>query len=94
MLAEGRYRFGALANQLTDNPWVSGWWRYRIPGRGEIDWTEFVASLNAVGYDGVLSIEHEDPELEGTEDKVKQGLAIGLAHLQECRAEASSPQPA
>ena len=33
-------------------------------------------------------------ELEGTEAKVKQGLAIGLAHLQECRAEASSPQPA
>jgi sugar phosphate isomerase/epimerase len=38
----------------------SGWWRYRIPGRGEINWTAYVSALKEIGYDYVLSIEHED----------------------------------
>lgn len=38
----------------------AGWWRYVIPGFGEIKWGEYVAQLRAAGYDGVLSIEHED----------------------------------
>jgi len=38
-----------------------GWWRYRIPGRGGIDWKAYVTALKEVGYDSVLSIEHEDP---------------------------------
>lgn len=37
-----------------------GWWRYVIPGFGNIDWGEFVCHLRQAGYDGVLSIEHED----------------------------------
>ncbi len=38
----------------------SGWWRYVIPGYGVIDWGRFIGALRRVGYDGVLSIEHED----------------------------------
>jgi len=57
------------------------WWRYRIPGLGEIDWTRFVSTLVEVGYDGVLSIEHEDPVWEGEEEKVKKGLILGKRHL-------------
>ncbi|MGQ9514218.1 MAG: sugar phosphate isomerase/epimerase family protein [Thermoproteota archaeon] len=38
-----------------------GWWRYRIPGRGGINWNAYVTALKEVGYDSVLSIEHEDP---------------------------------
>jgi len=37
-----------------------GWWRYVIPGFGRISWGEYVGALRSVGYDGVLSIEHED----------------------------------
>ncbi|MDO8586793.1 MAG: sugar phosphate isomerase/epimerase [Armatimonadota bacterium] len=37
-----------------------GWWRYVIPGFGRVRWGEFIATLKAIGYDGVLSIEHED----------------------------------
>ncbi len=37
-----------------------GWWRYRIPGRGEINWNAYVTALKENGYDYVLSIEHED----------------------------------
>lgn len=37
-----------------------GWWRYVIPGFGNINWGEYVSHLRGIGYDGVLSIEHED----------------------------------
>jgi len=37
-----------------------GWWRYVIPGFGNINWGEFVSHLRMNGYDGVLSIENED----------------------------------
>jgi len=38
-----------------------GWWRYRIPGWGRINWTAYLTALKEVGYNYVLSIEHEDP---------------------------------
>ena len=45
-----------------------GWWRYVLPGYGRIRWGEFIRLLRQVGYDDVLSIEHEDaafPAQEG-----------------------------
>ncbi len=38
-----------------------GWWRYRIPGWGSLDWSAYLTALKEVKYDSVLSIEHEDP---------------------------------
>lgn len=38
----------------------SGWWRYRLPGNGELDWPAIVAALRAIGYDRTISIEQED----------------------------------
>ena len=37
-----------------------GWWRYVIPGLGDIAWGPFVGALRRIGYNNVLSIEHED----------------------------------
>lgn len=37
-----------------------GWWRYVIPGLGMVRWGEYIAALRKNGYNGVLSIEHED----------------------------------
>lgn len=37
-----------------------GWWRYTLPGYGRIRWGEFISTLRLAGYDGVLSVEHED----------------------------------
>ena len=39
----------------------SGWWRYRIPGWGNINWRAYLTALKESNYDYVLSIEHEDP---------------------------------
>jgi sugar phosphate isomerase/epimerase len=50
-------------------------WSYITLGRGHGEpwWREFVAALEAAGYDDVLSIEHEDPAqspVEGVEESV------------------------
>ena len=81
LLPDGVYRYGPFGRQIEPIPWQSGWWRYRIPGLGRIDWRSFVNVLQEAGYDHVLSIEHEDPIWEGSEEKVKHGLALGLKHL-------------
>ena len=57
-----------------------GWWRFRIPGLGDIDWKRFISALQDQGYDYVLSIEHEDPVYHGVEG-FREGLIIGLRHL-------------
>ncbi|RJS88000.1 sugar phosphate isomerase/epimerase [Candidatus Bathyarchaeota archaeon] len=54
-----------------------GWWRYRIPGWGDLDWTAYITALKEVGYDFVLSIEHEDPFFSPEE-----GFLRGKEYLQ------------
>ena len=56
------------------------WWRFRIPGLGDIDWKRFISALQDVGYDYVLSIEHEDPVYHGKEGYTN-GLILGRRHL-------------
>jgi sugar phosphate isomerase/epimerase len=38
-----------------------GWWRYRIPGQGLIDWPKFITALLQAGFQGGVGVEHEDP---------------------------------
>lgn len=54
----------------------SGWWRYVIPGYGVIDWGRYIGTLRRIGYDGVLSIEHEDAAFP-----VEAGFLRGKAYL-------------
>ncbi|GLW09237.1 hypothetical protein Misp01_43660 [Microtetraspora sp. NBRC 13810] len=55
-----------------------GWYRFRVPGRGLVDWTGLVDALHEGGYEGVVSVEHEDPVWSGTPERVRAGL--GIAH--------------
>ena len=72
-----RNRFGWPGRAVArDDPWDVGWWRYRVPGRGQVDWSRLVDALYQGGFDGVLSVEHEDPVWGGTEEKVEIGLRI------------------
>ena len=57
-----RNRFGWPGRAVQrDDPWDVGWWRYRVPGRGQVDWNRLIDVLYEGGFDGVLSVEHEDP---------------------------------
>jgi sugar phosphate isomerase/epimerase len=40
----------------------AGWWRYCLPGRGLLDWPRFLRHARQLGFDGTLSIEHEDAD--------------------------------
>jgi len=53
-----------------------GWQIPRLPGLGEIDWGRFIAALYRVGYQGAISIEHEDRSFEGDPDLVKRGFLL------------------
>jgi sugar phosphate isomerase/epimerase len=48
---------------------------------GEVDWRRLIDTMYEYGFDGVLSVEHEDPLWGGTPDKVKQGLDIAHRNL-------------
>ncbi|WP_405147801.1 hypothetical protein OG589_08945 [Sphaerisporangium sp. NBC_01403] len=49
-----------------------------LPGLGQVDWARLVDVLYEGGYDGVISVEHEDPVWSGDTARVRAGL--GIAH--------------
>jgi len=57
----------------------AGWWRFVIPGLGQIDWPALFKQLKLVGYTGDMAVEHEDNVYLG--DRWNEGLAIGLRTL-------------
>ena len=67
--ADGLYRHGTFSAGM-------GWQVPRLPGLGQVDWPRFVAALYAVGYDHVLSVEHEDRGFEATQELVERGFVI------------------
>jgi sugar phosphate isomerase/epimerase len=74
---DGLNRFGFYGRAVDrTNPWDTGWWRYRIPGLGAVEWGALVDALYESGFDGFISVEHEDPVWSGTPGKVQQGLVI------------------
>jgi sugar phosphate isomerase/epimerase len=75
-----RYGFFGKAADRKD-PWDNGWWRYRVPGRGQVNWGAVVDALYENGFTGTLSVEHEDPVWGGDEVRVKQGLEIAYRTL-------------
>jgi sugar phosphate isomerase/epimerase len=66
---DGLYRHGTFSSGI-------GWQVPRLPGLGEVRWDRFLAALYAVGYDHVVSIEHEDRRFEGDEELVKRGFLL------------------
>jgi sugar phosphate isomerase/epimerase len=66
---DGLYRHGALSAGI-------GWQVPRLPGLGEVDWSRFCAALYAAGFDGTLSVEHEDRSFEGDVELVQRGFLI------------------
>ena len=80
---EQRNRFGFFGRTSTreSDPWDMGWWRYRIPSLGDVDFRRYVDTLYEGGFDGVLSVEHEDPVWGGSPERVEQGLVIAHGHL-------------
>ncbi|WP_314225287.1 sugar phosphate isomerase/epimerase family protein [Streptomyces zaehneri] len=75
---QDRQRWGHFgpARDRSGSPWDMGWWRYRVPGLGQVDWRSVIDRLYEHGFTGTLSVEHEDPVWGGTPEKVVRGLDI------------------
>lgn len=64
-------RDGVLSTGSWTNPRRAA--RYRVPGWGQVPWRRVITALLELGYDGVLSFEHEDPvmsERDGAEKAI------------------------
>lgn len=57
------------------------WWRYTIPGEGIADWAKICAQLDAIGYDGFISVELEDFRYHRTWAAESEGLIRAQRHL-------------
>jgi sugar phosphate isomerase/epimerase len=77
LFSDRRNRYGTYGKAVErDDPWDVGWWRYRVPGLGQVDWVRLIDAMYEGGFDGVLSVEHEDPVWGGSEERVEAGLEV------------------
>ena len=90
ILPEEQYRYGVFGQQINaPGDWPGGWWRYRIPGFGQVDWKQVYNALYEIEYAGAMVIEHEDPVFGGDRSesglglgpRTEMGLRLGLAYL-------------
>jgi sugar phosphate isomerase/epimerase len=74
---------------------ADGWWRFRSPGWGVINWPELIKTLRENGYDGAMILEPEDPYLGWEFDKdgktkdvelAKKGILMGAQYLRHALA--------
>ena len=55
---------------------AGGWWRYRLPGLGQVDWRRLLDRARELGFVGTLAIDHADPTYRAGLDDLKSGLAL------------------
>jgi sugar phosphate isomerase/epimerase len=82
LFEDRRNRYGWPGKAVArPDPWDVGWWRYRVPGRGQLNWNRIVDTLYTGGFDGAVAVEHEDPVWGGTQAKIMQGLEVAAQTL-------------
>lgn len=83
IMPEEVYEFGTEqpATFAKGHGFGSTFWRYTIPGHGQMRWTRGFQILEEHGYGGSVCIELEDERFNGSEDGEKAGLRAGAAFL-------------
>jgi sugar phosphate isomerase/epimerase len=82
MLAEERYASGVITPTFgIKYSYSGGFWRYTIPGHGEIRWDRVAEGLDRAGYAGAICIELEDHHFKGSLEKEQLGIQRAYEHL-------------
>jgi len=69
-------------NLLRDVGIFCDYWQVdRLLGLGDVDWRRYLAALYEIGYNGVISIEHEDRNWESSVEKKKEALLFSKKYL-------------
>lgn len=67
---------GILANPLTFHT-------PKLPGRGDIDWAAYFATLKEIGWQGPVVVEVEDKDFEGSLESRKESLRVARKFLRQ-----------
>lgn len=83
LLPEAAYEYGIYQPAVFGTPhgWGEQVWRYTIPGHGFARWTEIMGILQANRFEGIVSIELEDENFNGTEEGEKAGFLYSRDYL-------------
>jgi sugar phosphate isomerase/epimerase len=86
MLADDLYEYGweQPATFKANPPFGASAWRYTIPGQGMTPWSEVLRILNENSYNGLVCIELEDLNYNGTDDGEKNGFITSAQFLSSC----------
>ena len=77
-----RTRYGIFGKTVERTaPEDVGWWRYRVPGLGQLDWNRLIDVLYEGSFNGTVAVEHEDPIWSGSPERLQQGLQIAVRTL-------------
>jgi sugar phosphate isomerase/epimerase len=81
--SEAVYEFGLYQPGIFTRPHGFGEfvWRYTLPGSGCARWSEIFRILQSSGYQGIVSIELEDENFNGSEAGEKAALLHSLDFL-------------
>ena len=88
-LKDTEIKYHVLSKVGVNPPKAASWWRYRIPGQGQIDWPKFFTVLMDKGYQGAMNIEHEDEEYRpgynggDINEGYQVGFRMGLRYLKQ-----------
>jgi len=76
ILGDELYEFGTLQAGTSGKPIGFGGysWRYCIPGHGGVRWGKVLEMLKDAKYQGMVSIELEDKDFNGSEEGEKRGI--------------------
>jgi sugar phosphate isomerase/epimerase len=57
------------------------WWRYRLPGKGQVDWTQLIEALKLYDFNGPFSIHLDDEYVVADWQSLEDALDLSLKHL-------------
>ncbi|MGQ9648627.1 MAG: sugar phosphate isomerase/epimerase family protein [Phycisphaerae bacterium] len=84
IMTDNVYEIGLYQQSIFQKPFFCGEfaWRYTIPGHGVARWSHILAILAKSGFAGVVSVELEDADYNGTELGEQAGLLASLQYLE------------
>lgn len=84
IITENLYETGLYQPSIFQKPYFCGefTWRYTIPGHGAARWSRIFTILEKAGFTGMVSVELEDADYNGTEPGEQAGLRAALRYLQ------------
>ncbi|WP_215699850.1 sugar phosphate isomerase/epimerase [Clostridium sp. MCC353] len=72
-----------IYNRQFSNAHKDGFWNSAIAGKGVLDWKKIMAALDEAGYDGVMSVENEDPDYQGSAERTRMGIVRSREYIRE-----------